>query len=172
MRVESIEIHTGDADFPYTPVRQLEAKCEATTAFSPTPTIEDANAKLRQMAATVGANAVVNVQYSSGVSMTSWKSMKATGLAVQRESEEMPCPVCAETIKRAAAKCRFCGADLAATGGQQVIQRTGSRTQSSATPQRSAASLQEPLKSNDNPWWVPVIIAVVALLVFLITMLQ
>lgn len=26
--------------------------------------------------------------------------------------EDMPCPVCAETIKKAALKCRFCGTDL------------------------------------------------------------
>jgi uncharacterized protein YbjQ (UPF0145 family) len=37
------------------------------------------NGKLRSMAAKLGANAVINVEYNSGVSMTSWKSMNGTG---------------------------------------------------------------------------------------------
>jgi len=32
----------------------------------------------------------------------------------------MPCPVCAETIKKAALKCRFCGADLREFAAGQV----------------------------------------------------
>jgi uncharacterized membrane protein YdbT with pleckstrin-like domain len=32
--------------------------------------------------------------------------------AEHASAESMPCPVCAEAIKKAALKCRFCGADL------------------------------------------------------------
>ena len=72
MQIERIEIHTGSVDFDYTPICALEAKCEPTTAFSRAPSMEDVNAKLRPLAASVGANAVINVGYKSGVSMTSW----------------------------------------------------------------------------------------------------
>lgn len=72
MRVDQIEIHAGPVDFQYEPVRQLEVKCEARTNFSKSPTIADANAKLQELAAGIGANAVIDVRYDSGMSMTSW----------------------------------------------------------------------------------------------------
>ena len=112
MRIEDIEIHAGKPDFEYEPVRRVEAKCEATMAFSPAPTIEEMNGRLRSMAAKLGANAIIEVTYDSGVSMTSWKSMKGKGLAVRKLTDERECPMCAEKIKRAAIKCRYCGADV------------------------------------------------------------
>src|SRR3954468_18966913 len=99
MRVDQIEIHTGAVDFEYEPIRQLEVKCEAMTNFSKAPTIQDANLRLQQLASQVGANAVIRVTYDSGISLTAWRSMKATGLAVRKISDEISCPVCAETIK-------------------------------------------------------------------------
>lgn len=106
MRIDEIESDAGAVDFAYEAIRQLEATCEATTAFSKAPTIQDANFKPQEPTAKVGANAVIDVSYKSGATLTSWKSMKATGLAVRRISDEMPCHVCAETIKRAAVKSR------------------------------------------------------------------
>lgn len=115
MRVEDIEIHAGSPSFEYEPLRRVEAKCEATTAFSAAPTVEEVNGRLRALAAKLGANAVINVAYKSGASLTSWKSLKATGLAVHKLSDETACEVCAETIKKAALKCRFCGAERTPT---------------------------------------------------------
>jgi hypothetical protein len=45
----------------------------AATLFSKTPTIEDANFKLKEIALSKGANAVINVEYERGISATSWK---------------------------------------------------------------------------------------------------
>jgi len=153
MRIEDIEIHVGKPEFEYEPIRRLEAKCEATMAFSPAPTVDEMNGKLRAMAAKVGANAVVEVTYHSGVSMTSWKSMKGTGLAVRKLSDEMACPVCAEMIKRAAQKCRFCGTD---TNGQGATEPRPSPFEEPGhlivKPGPTASHLStEPLKETNNP---------------------
>lgn len=167
MRFEDIELHTGSPTFAYVPVRRLEAKCEAATAFSSAPTVEEVNDRLRSMAASVGANAVIQVEYRSGVSMTSWRSMTGTGLAVKRESEDMPCPICAEPVKRAALKCRFCGAEL--NGPRtEPLPTTTVRTRPGASAPQPRPHLQEPLRSTNNPqWWI--LGAVLLFLLFLLS---
>jgi hypothetical protein len=168
MRVQDIEIHVGEPDFPFTPIRQLEAKCEATTMFSGAPTMDEVNAKLREMAAGLGANAVVRVEYKSGVSMTSWRSMKGTGLAVNKLSDEMPCPVCAETIKRAAVKCRFCGSEISEDARSTSKALEAGATQASAA---TAPQVQVPLRATNNPqWWIFALIGVAVLLWLLSSM--
>lgn len=142
MRIEDIEIHVGKPAFEYEPIRRLEAKCEATMAFAPAPTIEEMNDRLRSMAAKLGANAIIDVTYNSGVSLTSWKSMKGTGLAVRKLSDEIACPVCAEMIKRAAVKCRYCGADI-----EPVSAAPSEPTAAPANPSIEA----EPLRETNNP---------------------
>jgi hypothetical protein len=112
METDKIPVHEGEPGGPYRVVGEIKAKVGAATVFSKTPTLEDVNFKLREQAAKLGANAVVQVQYKRGVIATSWKGMTATGVAVVMESDERPCPVCAESIKRAAIKCRFCGAEV------------------------------------------------------------
>lgn len=93
MRVEDIEIHgmeTGPVPFPYRAVRRVKAQIDAATPLNPAPTREQANSQLRQLAASLGADAVVNVLYESGASWSSWKSIRATGLAVLRDTGNLP----------------------------------------------------------------------------------
>jgi tRNA(Ile2) C34 agmatinyltransferase TiaS len=76
-------------------------------------TIEDVNLKLQEQASRMGANAVIQVQYDRGMSLTSYKVLKAKGLAVVLESDDVKCPQCAESVKRQALKCKHCGSALA-----------------------------------------------------------
>jgi hypothetical protein len=165
MKIEDIELHVGHVDFPYRAVRELKAKCEASHAFMPAPTEIEINAKLRGMAAKVGANAVIDVRYNSGISITSWKSMTGTGMAVVRESDDVVCPHCAETIKRAAVKCRFCGEAVQAATSALATEETV--TQENQTAIRNTPQ-QPPLEETNNPiWWM---IAVGVFVVFMLVL--
>jgi hypothetical protein len=117
MKVAEIEIHAGDIDRPYRTIEQISAKVEAATLFSKTPTLEDINLKLQERAVKLGANAVIKVEYSRGLSLTSYKALRATGIAVVLESDEVKCPYCAESVKRQAVKCKHCGSDLPQRAG-------------------------------------------------------
>lgn len=50
MRIEDIEIHAGSVDRPYEVLGPIAAKARAATVFSKTPTLEDVNSKLRDVA--------------------------------------------------------------------------------------------------------------------------
>lgn len=173
MKVTDIEIYAGRPDFEYEPVRRIEAKCEAAHAFSSAPSMEEVNVRLRALAAKVGANAIVEVNYDSGVSLTSWRALKGTGLAVRRISDERQCPTCAETIKKAALKCRFCGHDLGAEMTVVAVPEARSTFELShelpfgrpsyQKPVRSVGPSREPLRSSDAmPFWVWIVAGVVA----------
>jgi uncharacterized protein YbjQ (UPF0145 family) len=115
MQVEDIEIFTDSAvGRQYKAIGAIQARVTAGAAWNKARTVEDVNSKLREEALKVGANAIINAQYQRGISMTSWKALTATGTAVVMESSETQCPFCAETIKREARVCRFCGRELAA----------------------------------------------------------
>lgn len=152
MKIEDIELHVGEVDFPYKAIRELKAKCEASHALMPAPTESEVNSKLRGMAAKVGANAVINVRYNSGVSLTSWKSMSGTGLAVIKQSDTVNCPHCAETIKRAASKCRYCGEKLdpgAVSISEANLMEGGQAEEEAQRP------MEPPLEETNNPiWWM------------------
>jgi len=82
VRIEDIEIHAGSIDRPHKVIEEITVKVGAATLFSKTPTIEDANFKLKEVALSKGANAIINVEYERGISSTSWKSLKAKETAI------------------------------------------------------------------------------------------
>ena len=116
MRVEDIEVRADDRlSRPYQVVGPIEARVTAGAAWNKARTVEDVNSKLREVALKMGANAVINVQYSRGPSATSWKAMTATGIAVLAQPNDRQCPHCAESIKCEASVCRFCGRNVEPT---------------------------------------------------------
>jgi uncharacterized protein YbjQ (UPF0145 family) len=112
MQINEIAIHVDGITQPYKTVGEITAKVSKASLLSKSPTIEDVNFKLQEQASKLGANAVLNVKYSRGMSLISYEVLKAVGTAVIVESDEVECPHCAETIKRAAKKCKHCGSDL------------------------------------------------------------
>lgn len=54
MRIEDIEIHAGSIDRPHKVIEEITVKVGAATLFSKTPTIEDANFKLKEVALSKG----------------------------------------------------------------------------------------------------------------------
>lgn len=80
-----VVISEGDIEAPYTEIAPLEVTLKKHTAFHPSPTRAQANQALQDKARQIGANAVINTTYKSGVGMTTWGYMKATGTAVKTE---------------------------------------------------------------------------------------
>ncbi len=169
MKIEDIEIHVGTPNFEYVPIRRLEAKCEASTAFSSAPTVDEMNGRLRSMAAKLDADAIIDVCYNSGVSLTSWKSMKGTGLAVKKISDDVTCPFCAETVKRAAIKCKHCGAELSQKP-QTTIEPALVRHPTITPVSTNNGMNREPLRETNNPqlwlivlWVIFVVFAIIGM---------
>ena len=73
--------------------------------------MDDVNARLREEAIKLGANAILNTQYKRS-SLTSWRGIKASGIAIYIEPNEKKCPFCAETIKKEAIIWKHCHSDL------------------------------------------------------------
>lgn len=112
MRVDQIEIHDGEPEQPYERVGDVRVRLGARTALHQAPTLEQANARLREQALRIGANAVVHVIYKRGPIPSSWKGLTATGIGVRLVADEKQCPYCAEMIRREAIRCRHCASDL------------------------------------------------------------
>jgi hypothetical protein len=112
MAIEDIEIYETGIDRPYKELGPIKVRVQSRFAFSKSKTIEEVNLKLREKALKMGANAIINVQYDRGISMTSWKALTAKRMAVYAESAYKKCPFCAEPIKREALKCKHCGETL------------------------------------------------------------
>jgi hypothetical protein len=110
---ERIEVHTADlVDRVIRVCGLVRARVASATVFSNARTMEDVNSGLREKAAALNANAVVQVRYVRGISATSWKTLTASGIAVVIDSDERECPYCAEHVKAKAKLCRYCGHDL------------------------------------------------------------
>ena len=100
-----VELFTGEPEKPYKVLGSVMAKQNEGN-------LEDCNEVLIEQATRMGADGIINLSYDRKVTFTSFSQLTAKGTAVKFESADMPCPVCAEMIKRAAKKCRFCQAEI------------------------------------------------------------
>ena len=98
-----VEIFVGEPNAPYVVVGTVE--CTGNEYAD----LDDVQQGLIDEARKLGANAIINVDYQRKMTWTSFNSLYGTATAVILEADTMPCPSCAEDIKRAAKKCRFCG---------------------------------------------------------------
>ena len=67
----------------YSEIGPIEVSVKKLTIFHADPTKEQANEALIEKARILGANAVINIMYSSGVGFTTWGYMDAKGTAVK-----------------------------------------------------------------------------------------
>ena len=96
--------------------------------------------------------------------------MKVTGLAVEKESEFIECPSCAEEIKRNAKKCRFCGYDLTnELGSPSVMSEEKVPEEHSSVQSEVSAEIMEPLRADNPQVWIWVGIGAMMLIWLLIS---
>lgn len=110
IKTDDIPIFAGNTNKKYINLGKVSVRADS-SLFSKTTTMNDANARLREEAVKLGANAIINANYER-TSMTSWIGMQAEGTAVYIESDLKKCPYCAEMIKKEAIKCKHCHSDL------------------------------------------------------------
>lgn len=67
----------------YKEVGPIEVSIKKLTVFHKDPTKDQANEALREKARAIGADAVVNVKYKSGIGLTTWGYMDANGTGVK-----------------------------------------------------------------------------------------
>jgi len=67
----------------YQEIGPIEVTVKKLTAFHKNPTKEQVNKALVEKAGAMGADAVINVKYKSGVGLTTWGYMKGSGTAVK-----------------------------------------------------------------------------------------
>ncbi|HEV8314941.1 MAG TPA: heavy metal-binding domain-containing protein [Burkholderiaceae bacterium] len=67
----------------YTELGPIEVSVKKLTVFHKDPTKEQANEALIEKARSIGANAVVNIKYTSGIGFTTWGYIDAKGVGVK-----------------------------------------------------------------------------------------
>ena len=110
IKADEIPIYSTNINKPYTKFGTISARADS-SLFSKTATMDDVNARLREEAVRLNANAIINAEYER-TSLTSWRGIKAIGMAVYIRFDEKKCPFCAEMIKKEAIKCKHCYSDL------------------------------------------------------------
>ena len=70
-------------DRPYKEIGPIEVSVKKLTLFHKDPTKEQANDALSEKARAIGADAVINVKYKSGVGLTTWGYIDANGTGVK-----------------------------------------------------------------------------------------
>jgi len=71
VKISDIEIHAGVVGRSYKRLGDVSVKLKMMTVFSPKPSTEEANLRLQEQAARLGANAIINVQYKRGMLLAS-----------------------------------------------------------------------------------------------------
>lgn len=69
--------------YKYTEIGPIEVSVKKLTIFHSDPTKEQANDALVDRARSLGATAVINIKYKSGIGLMTWGYMDATGTAVK-----------------------------------------------------------------------------------------
>lgn len=87
--VDQIQIFEGDVtDKPYKSLGEVSVTVNKSTLFNADPTREMVNQRLRQQAAKLGADAVIQARYGTvGVSAFSWGSLDGKGRAIVYEKQ-------------------------------------------------------------------------------------
>jgi uncharacterized protein YbjQ (UPF0145 family) len=76
-------LETGYSDNNYTSLGKISGEVKKLTVFNKDPTKEQVNVVLSEKAKALGADAVINVVYKSGIGMTTWGYMEGTGEAIK-----------------------------------------------------------------------------------------
>ncbi|MBI5911209.1 MAG: heavy metal-binding domain-containing protein [Betaproteobacteria bacterium] len=77
-------------DRKYQVIGPIEVSVKKLTLFHSDPTKEQANEALTEKARAIGADAVVNVTYQSGIGFTTWGYMDAKGTGVKLADQTKP----------------------------------------------------------------------------------
>jgi len=78
-----VVLENSPPDRQYTVVGPIEVSVKKLTVFHEDPTKEQADAALVERARALGADAVINVSYESGIGFTTWGYIDAKGTAVK-----------------------------------------------------------------------------------------
>ena len=109
-KIEDIKIYDGDTNRVNKKIGKIFARADS-SLLSKTATMNDVNYRLKEEALKNGGNAVIHVKYKRS-SLTSWRGIKANGIAIFAEPDDKKCPYCAEKIKIDAITCKHCGKEL------------------------------------------------------------